>query len=180
MKIKKASQSGFVLGATLLLLLVVTLLGVSSVSSITLHEKMSSNLRESDRAFEAGLAATEFAETWIESQVNQPAAVKTRSGTAAPDVWLGGNLSSFYDPDTWDSKTNPARDLALPDDAGAYQDPEFFTEEWNSRFLGSSLSPTSQAKLTDPRVWYFRNTTRAYGGNESAVSLVQSVYAKLW
>lgn len=176
----RKSQAGFVLGATLLLLVVVTLLGVSSVSSITLHEKMSSNIRESDKAFEAGLAATEFAESWLESQLNQPIAAKSMSGSAAPPVWVGGKLASFYDPTTWSSADKPARSLVLSNSAGVVKNPEFFTEEWSSRYLGSSLNPTSQKKLTDPRVWYFRNTTKAYGGNDSAVSLVQSIYAKLW
>lgn len=177
---KKKSESGFVLGATLLLLLVVTLLGVSSVSSITMHEKMSSNIRESDRAFEAGLAATEFAETWLEGQLNQPEAVNSMSGSTTPDVWISGELDSFFLPATWASESEPPRSFDLADEAGVFQEPEFYTEQWNSRYLGSSLNPSSQNKITDPRVWYFRNTTKAFGGNESAISLVQSIYAKLW
>ncbi len=173
-------QQGFILAASLMLLLIVTLLGVSGISSVTLHEKMSSNLRESDRAFEAGLMATDAAETWLAAQLNQPEARNAVSGSQTPNVWAPESVGSFYALSTWADPSTPPRQLDLPASAGVAISPVFYTEEWASRYLGSSINPASQHRITDPRVWYYRNTVKAFGGNVTATSMQQSIYARLW
>ena len=61
----KPSQRGAILIVSLLLLLVMTLIGVTAVSTTTLQEKMAGNNRQRQLAFQAAGAALRDAETWL-------------------------------------------------------------------------------------------------------------------
>lgn len=60
-------QRGAVLIISMLILLVMTLIGVSSMSTSTLEEKMAGNLRDREIAFQAAEAALRAGERYIEA-----------------------------------------------------------------------------------------------------------------
>ncbi len=64
-----ASQRGAVLIVSLLILLILTVIGVSSMQSSTLEEKMASNSRDRNIGFQSAETAMREAETYIESLV---------------------------------------------------------------------------------------------------------------
>jgi len=63
------SQSGAALIVSLLILLVMTVIGISSMQTTNLQEKMASNTREREQAFEAAESALRNAEAFVENNV---------------------------------------------------------------------------------------------------------------
>jgi type IV pilus assembly protein PilX len=59
------SQGGFVLIGALLLLIVVTIMGVSMFRSFGIQEKIAGNTREKARALHAAESAEQYAEYWL-------------------------------------------------------------------------------------------------------------------
>ncbi len=68
----RARQRGLVLVASLLLLVVVTLLAVSMFRSFGVQEKLAGNLREKQRAVHAAESAQQYAEYWLSSGSGNP------------------------------------------------------------------------------------------------------------
>lgn len=62
----RSRQSGFVLAVVLVLLPIVLLLGITSMNSVTLNERTSSNYSDKDRAFHAADTALNVVERWME------------------------------------------------------------------------------------------------------------------
>lgn len=65
-----SNQKGSALAVSLVILLVMTILGVNSMSSIVLEERMAGHLRQSMVASQATQAALRVAETWINNNVD--------------------------------------------------------------------------------------------------------------
>lgn len=63
-------EQGAVLVISLLFLLVTTIIGVASMQSTSLEEKMTGNMRDNDMAFQAAEAALRGAEKWLETVNN--------------------------------------------------------------------------------------------------------------
>lgn len=61
------NQSGVVLFMSLVMLLIITILGLSSVQTTTLQERMARNARDTNLAFQATEAAIKDAETLVET-----------------------------------------------------------------------------------------------------------------
>lgn len=58
-------QNGFVLVASLIFLVIMTLLGVAMFKGFTMDQLMGGNLREKNRSFDAAQAALHAAEFWL-------------------------------------------------------------------------------------------------------------------
>lgn len=65
-------QRGGVLIASLVVLMLLTLIGLSGAGSTTLEERMAGNFRDQRVAFEAAEAALAVGERWVESQTLAP------------------------------------------------------------------------------------------------------------
>jgi len=65
-------QNGAVLIISLVLLLVMTLLGLTSMQSTSLEERMAGNERHANVAFQAAEAALRGAEDWLDALANSP------------------------------------------------------------------------------------------------------------
>jgi type IV pilus assembly protein PilX len=75
-------QRGIVLVASLLLLIVVTIMALSIFRSFGGQEKIAGNTREKQRALQAAVSAEQFAEWWIAAQSNAPVAVSQDAAAA--------------------------------------------------------------------------------------------------
>ena len=64
----KALQSGAVLVVSLVMLLILTLIGVSGISSVTLEEKMVSNMQNANKSFQGAEAALNECEMFLRDQ----------------------------------------------------------------------------------------------------------------
>lgn len=66
------SQRGATLIISLLILLVMTLIGVTAIQTTTMEEKMAGNMRDQNLAFQAAEAALRAGEGWMGQQTSEP------------------------------------------------------------------------------------------------------------
>lgn len=62
-------QKGAALAVSLMILLVLTIIGISGMRSTSLEEKMAGNLRDREIAFEAAESTLRYAEDWVDINV---------------------------------------------------------------------------------------------------------------
>jgi type IV pilus assembly protein PilX len=80
-----ARQSGAVLITGLIILLVMTIIGVSSMQTVILEEKMAGNLRDRNVAFQAAEAGLQMGLTYLEAQSSPP----LPDSSGSQNVWPG-------------------------------------------------------------------------------------------
>jgi type IV pilus assembly protein PilX len=155
-------QRGAVLAVSLIMLLLLTLIGITSAQVTGLEEKMTGNMRARNMAFQASETALRAAETFL-TQATLPAFTPTGinnglySETATPpkqnDNWLSFNYSTTTFSQTASQplyviqRLNNIGKSSL--DAGDYTDNEFY-----------------------------RITARGVGGTSNAVVVLQSFYKR--
>ncbi|MDJ0806798.1 MAG: pilus assembly protein [Gammaproteobacteria bacterium] len=172
------TQQGAVLIVSLIILLVMTLIGLSAMRSTTLEERMAGNARNEESAFQAGEAALRDGEDMIQNFSPEP--IPTADGTS--DVWI----LDAPDPDTTNAIAwwnEPGRDKAWWDANGkAYSgsltdlgsSPRYIAEA--AEFIGDSLNVGQQLDGSGKN--FYRITAYGTGGNDLARVLLQSTYAR--
>lgn len=199
----QGKSGGFALIASLLFLIVLTILGVSSMSTVGLQERMAANLKEKERASEAAEVAARGAEIYLADypppgvfeEIPEAQSVR-ESGEAAPDVWiLDGPIPDTVPADATVQEFATNDDVwtdSITFDAPPFDDdtligtgvntatgvseryaarPQSYTEEFD--FQPYSLNPEDLAE--GKGAFYYRVTGRGVGGNDTAVSVVQSM-----
>ncbi|MCW8908719.1 MAG: PilX N-terminal domain-containing pilus assembly protein [Sedimenticola sp.] len=98
-------QRGAVLVVSLLILLVMTIISVTALRSTSMDEKMASNTRQRQIAFNAAETAMRAAETWLATNVSSRAYVKSNftgaTGTGRYSALT--SLDSVSAPASWDA-----------------------------------------------------------------------------
>ncbi len=176
---QRPAQHGFVLIASLLILIIVTLLGISMFRSYGLQEKIAGNLREKERAFQAAQSTMKFAEQWL-TQKNHATAgtpcVGSSTPTAVPQVcsnpllypntipWAnsGQQLGVAYNIPQPGSTSGTIKVSVTGGADSYYALPRFYIQN-----IGPSIG--KQGTL-------FRITTVGWGGNKTAIAVIQSTY----
>lgn len=99
-------QRGTALVMSLVILMILTILGITAMGTASLEEKMSGNTQEATRAFQA-------AESGLNDAMNASGALDLNSGTAGknlPRFTYGGGKSGYADVNvTFRQFTNPKR-----------------------------------------------------------------------
>lgn len=169
---RPSRQSGAALIVALIMLVVMTLLGVTIARMTTLQERMAGNLRNKSIAFEAAETTLREGEQWVQDQVGgeRPKAIDPAVCSAKPcDVLTPDSLDPL-DPPTWD----PGDDVRTGTQvAESYAAPQFFIEQ---RQVVRDALNIGQSTDENARI-YYRTTGRAVGGNTTAVSILRSEYA---
>ncbi len=168
---------GVALFMSLVMLLVLTIVGVSAVLSTSLEEVMARNSHDGQLAFQAAEAALREAEIWVANNVVTTTVFTADGGgglyTAAqfdePQRWLEAGV--------WDAGASREAAVNVP---GVAAQPRFIVEwlatvrrEENPVTLSSTY-----ATLFD-RVEMFRITVRGVGGTEDAAVTLQSTFGKV-
>ncbi len=165
-------QIGAVLVISLLILLVLTILGLSAMGTAGLEEKMAGNARAKDLGFQAAESALRAGEARFQGAGTWAMTIPAVGGSGAGQIWdKDATGISAADPQTasWWS----ANSIALTGNFGdPNPDPRYVIEEYG--FTPDSLNPDDLAQRIG--VFSFRVTARGAVGNTAAV--VQSVYAK--
>jgi type IV pilus assembly protein PilX len=171
-------QSGAALVVSLLILLVMTLIGVSSMQTTTMEEKMASNTRERQQAFEAAEAALRAAELHIFNNVSLTNSFDT-NGT---DGHYDNSVQELWRTLSW----TPNTDCKPYTGYNTYgtttvQAPCYIIEHY-----GSFNSEIDQYNLGGygtnaggGDVEMFRITVRGTGPNSQAPVFLQSYYGKI-
>ncbi len=172
-------QSGAVLVVSLIILLLLTMLGVTSMESTVLQEKMAGNSNDYNRALQAAEVGLREGENWISDLSSAPAASGSPTST---EVWfLDGPAETGYTTMWWDHvhqadvdwwPNNAVQSTATLENVTT--EPYYVNEELS--FVKDSLTVGTSADTSGRSV--FRVTSRGSGGNDLTVVLLQSTYSR--
>jgi len=177
-------QRGTILFVSLIILLLLTILGVTAMSNVTMEERMAGNLRDGQLAVEAAEAALRSGEAWLAAQVTEPGKCTTIN-TACATAWDEGVLPDLsFQIDAWWTLNGQAyvndgggNVLTGGDTAsGSYVDanPEFIIEF--QKYVPDSLVVGHKNSVDGKQ--FFLVSARAHGGSISAESVLQTSFTK--
>ncbi|ADJ28938.1 pilus assembly PilX family protein [Nitrosococcus watsonii] len=171
------SQRGATLIISLLMLLALTLIGVTAIKTTTLEEKMAGNMRDQNLAFQAAEAALRAGEGWLGQQTDEPDPQPLGSCAIPPcdlvwqlNVLNGGDLSDI----NWWTTTGDARVYGNAALAKVKTAPKHLVEYHS--FIRDGLTLGKQSDEVG-RLAY-RVTARGTGGTDQAQTILQSTYTR--
>ncbi|NIP73105.1 MAG: pilus assembly protein PilX [Gammaproteobacteria bacterium] len=167
-------QRGAVLAISLLMLLVLTLIGVTAMQTTTLEERMAGNTRDRELAFQAAEAGLRDAEDFIDNGVASAAAFNGANG-------LYGEANTepdFRDSATWNGTNSRAYTSAAID--GIATQPRYFIKlvATINPSTGDSLKQGGYGANTAGNATIFRITVRGTGGSDNAQVFLRSRYGR--
>ena len=182
--INKHSNKGAALVIALVFLVLLTILGLSSMHSTTLEEKMAHNARDRNIAFQAAETTLLTAEAWLKSVTTRPTFPNQAKGLYLPSisvtpVWEDTALVN------WKSAANLVVYPCAPLQIGpcgstltkVSTQPKYIVEDIGSAPLemGSKIIPNSYASGSGGGEVY-RITARGTGSTDSSQVMVQSTF----
>jgi len=165
-QIKK--QAGVALVVSLIMLLLLTLLAVSSMNTTILEEKMAGNYKDRNMAFQAGEAGLRAGESYLSTTAVLPIFDGSTAGLYQP-TQTGNSRWSIID---WSVAGNVrAYAGSLTDVADA---PDYIIEELQP--VNDSGGSLEAGVALESR--FYRITSLAVGGTDTAVVMLQSTYKR--
>ncbi|NOR71031.1 MAG: pilus assembly protein PilX [Methylomarinum sp.] len=167
--ITEKSQTGVVLVVSLVMLLLLTLIGLTGMQTTSLEEKMAGNIRNQNLAFQAAESALRAGEAVL-TQATLPSFNDT-NGMYAED-----SAASIFDDLTGTSVWAAATTVTYSTGTltNIAEDPEYIIQKMPS--VGGSGSSLDATSFTTSE--YFRVTAMGKGGDTAAVAVVQSIYKR--
>lgn len=175
LKTRAQKEGGFVLIASLLMLIVMTLLAVSMYHNFTVQENVASNTKEKGRSFQLAQSTLQYAEyVLVHNAASLPTSVSCASGTVFTTLTICSNSYSITDPTSATGVTS----------LGAYQ-------AYTSMQPNITVSTTSSnnSYYANPQYYFqylgaapggggqiYQVTALSYGSTPNAVAVVQSTY----
>lgn len=168
--VSQGHQTGAALVIALLMLLILTVLGVSSMRTTVLEERMTSNARNVALAMQAAETALRDAETIIDDEINHLGGFGQLDGHYTEEM----NEPDILDPSEW---TTTSSAMATTEVAGTT--PAAFMIKDTGRYLGegslnSNLRGYDGGGVGSPPPNYFRVTVRGLGGDGVATVVLQA------
>ncbi len=163
-------QSGAALVVSLIILLAMTLVGITSMKSSSTEITMAGNLRESGLSFQAAEAGLSAAEQILESG-NDPANLLGQD-TADPNYLLNTTWNSAAATTTTVSLANISTNPRYIVKYLGRWDPDSNVSKLDPGFSGYGFSSSAQ------RIDYFRSTARGFGQTGNTFRTVQSFYGR--
>lgn len=180
--LSKAKQQGAVLAVSLILLLVLTLVGITGMQTTSMEEKMSGNGRDYDMAFQAAEVALRNAESYVTGLVT---AVDFDSATNFDGLLSEAEIEpNYFSDDTWFATGGSTVGSVQPGNAVSSMygsQPRYIV-----KFLAEN-DPDSNARLNvvgygeqlpGALVTVFKVTARGTGGTDNSKVILQSHYGK--
>jgi type IV pilus assembly protein PilX len=166
-------QYGFVLIASLLMLLLLTILTLAMGKTFELQEMMSGNQREKTRAFESAETALNYAESWLNLPVNLTnTGITCTAVTSTPVVCNNALTNPATLPWTMGVSYIPANmTISSTGGAGTYSNNPMFYIQYLGLGLGTNCVP-----VTAPCVPMYQITALGFGGDSRSVAVLQSIY----
>ena len=162
------SERGAALIVALIFLLALTLLGTSGTLNSTMQERMASNTRNRDLAFEAAEHALTEADKWIRTQSAAALSAAAASTSTSDGVRDNGDLHA-NDLAFWTTTFDwSSTDLKSPSLSGVATQPSYVVEQMPSgRCPGKPTATCS----------FYRVTAQGVGAVAEAVVILQTMYA---
>lgn len=166
-------QSGAALMVSLMILLVLTLIGVTSMSSTILEEKMAGGVRNQNLSFQSAEAALRDGEIWIGGQNPVPRAVALCGSPPCQVVELDSLGDLTAQNDAWWSSNAREYGVTGTPEVGVSADPRYIVEYRTFEDIGGLDVGTNSFQR---RFDYYRLTARGTGGNTTTETILQSHY----
>jgi len=173
-------EGGFALAMTLIMLLVLTILGVTAMNMSSLQQKMAGNMQESQVAFQAAESAVREAEAWLLARpapapLLAPPTVCTTPTTVCT-LGVGDTIESQNEA-WWDTNSREFGAAGGTPDlvkAGS-KDPRYVIEYIETHPYSLNQDPN----VTYPRGrYYYRISAQGWGNAPSAKALLQTTYVR--
>jgi len=164
-------QLGMALVISLILLVILTMLGLSSIQGTMTEIAMSGNLRESDLSFQASEVGLISAEEYIENSISKT---------------VYDNLNGLYskasvDPDYFDDTNWASVQISSASISDVYLKPKFIIKYLGDRSQNEvatvnigGYGSAQPGKI----VSNFRSTSRGYGQTSRSTTMIQSYFGK--
>jgi type IV pilus assembly protein PilX len=161
-----ASERGAALIVALMMLLVMTVLGVTAARTTNLQERMAGNLRDTNLAFQSAERALREGETFLRGATLPPFTGANGLLTMQDEA---GQASFWSDNDWWDDNGRTADGMT-----GVARAPLYVIEEL------PALPDTGGSERFGalPDVGFYRITAQAQGGSADAVTILQTTYRR--
>ncbi|OQW79566.1 MAG: hypothetical protein BVN35_01645 [Proteobacteria bacterium ST_bin11] len=159
----RAKQSGAVLMVSLIMLLLLTIIGVTGTNVTSLEEKMAGNMRDRNLAFQAAESALQAGETWLNTHAFSCSKNNGRFNPRDKDC----NSATAETVEVWDS-------IDWSTDSVAYSG-VLSNLSANPRYIIEDLG-CLPAPAACPGIHNYRITARATGGSTDAIVMLQSIY----
>ena len=176
---KHGKQRGAILVFCLVFLAILTVMGTSGMETTILEERMSSNMRDYNLAFQSAESALKNAEGWLVLQDTLP----ITSGDGSTRVWTEDSMDpSATDGKYWWDHTNinpawwTANGDAIVGVAEVASQPVYVIEQYRTVDSGQSISIGSGSSSV-PRVFH-RITARGVGVNATTAVRLQSTFVQ--
>jgi len=176
-------QHGAVLVMSLLMLFVLTLIGVSSISTTTMEEKMSGNARNRHIALQSAETAIKIAEKFITDSVNNPVGQFANSG-GLYSLGQGPSSKNAIDYSWWYTtgyaKTTNARVEPSVSNSDLKYNPEYTIEYIGetTQVEATDIEISSEPGGSQGGIHTFRITARGTGITKNSVVVIQSHFGK--
>lgn len=168
-------EGGFVLIASLLMLVVMTLLAVSLYHNFTIQENVASNTKEKGRAFQLAQSTLQYAEyVLVHNAASLPSSTSCASGTVFTALTICSNSYSITNPTSATGVTSlsayeaytsmqPAITVSTTSSNNSY----YANPQYHFQYLGAAPGGGGQI---------YQVTALSYGSTPNAVAVVQSTY----
>jgi len=167
----KGREGGSALIVSLLILIILSLLGLTAVRTTTLEEKMAGNLRDNDLAFQTAESALRDAETFVEGVVStnafNDAGGLYGEATADPDYFAAA---------TWNAVNSAVYSGAI---TGVATQPRYIVKYLGVvPTAGGALNIGGYGNQQAGTLHSFRITARGTGGRDTTQVILQDYYGR--
>lgn len=164
---QRQPQQGVALIIALVLLVIMTLLGLSAMRTVSLEERMTGHTYDRSLSFQSAEAALREAESWAEANKPTPAA-----GTACNSDGVCGAPAATATNRWTDSSFSGWKTATAVVSGPNTISPQYFIEYLGNTFpcVPNDLSQSSNCKR-------YRITARSNAGSDRASVMLQSIYA---
>ncbi|MDH3673012.1 MAG: PilX N-terminal domain-containing pilus assembly protein [Gammaproteobacteria bacterium] len=177
-------ERGVALVMAMVFLLILTLIGVTTMSTTVLEERMAGNMQDKNTAFQAAESALTSGENWLRplaaipifdplvtnDGLHRQSAISTPVWDVTTGVWSGTDVVDYTElPGAGSPPSGQLLSLVN-------QQPRYLIED-----LGPVRDPLKSIKLGTPSRStrnVFRITARGTGSSDQAMAMVQSVFEK--
>lgn len=184
------NQQGAVLIVSLIMLLIMTLIGVSSMQTSTLQERMAANDKQKFLSQLAAESALKQAEDYLEAQnftnteqlenifIGETGHYSLRRISATVSEFLVPNTFNVDDPTEWLDGINANSIVAdTVNTAGMARAPRYIIEFLGSEEPGANNSATEIPQTArPPKPFFFRITAIGWAGDENIFTVLESSY----
>ncbi len=173
---KLKNQRGSILIISLMILVVLTMIGVSSMSTSSLQERMAGNFRDRQIAFQAAEMTLAYAEDFANNNINSASIFNDTNGYYSQ--YNGPTSFNAFD-STWWTGTNCQ---VLPTTIDQVRTQPCYTIEYRGDIgeeEGTSINLSGYGESTGGgQISNFRVTVRATGLSDNTLVILQSNYGK--